>query len=469
MIAGVPFNKVHVLDMVPGELRLDVTPESIWKLYNERKDSEEYLNMVADGKEKLATLRQKQKDGTLQDYINLKDSKEEEGRQELDRQLKEKKLAEEALASEKRLLEEARSAEKRKQDEAKAQAAAEAKQKMEEDRKRVAEERKEKERQKQQELAAMARRQAAERKSSSSVSSSSSKSKKDGDDGTAGVGVLGLGALAAGFVSSAPEANMTATTATTTEKSQIPSVESNATSIMVNTTTSTSASTIMANTTSMLAATTMVNATRTISTNLKDLESEEVDESDDDIIASLAAPVDMNPNTIMEGADDANDVVSDALATLMDNDQDESATSPSKKDTTVPVNDGPLQNLVANVKTKEKDFDRKMETAEKRYKDALVEAAEVKAAKNKSETQDTISEEVKDPYMPDYEDDGANDWLRVLSEIRDADEVEDDDDGVMGEFSFSHDEEDELVLVNDNQREELDDAGPTKSTLSKDI
>ncbi|KAL3902256.1 MAG: hypothetical protein SGILL_010886, partial [Bacillariaceae sp.] len=103
--------------------------------------------------------------------------------------------------------------------------------------------------------------------------------------------------------------------------------------------------------------------------------------------------------------------------------------------------------------------------------DALVEAAEVKAAKKKSETQDNISEEVKDPYMPDYEDDGANDWLRVLTEIRDADEVDydHDDDDVMGDLSFSHNEEDELVLVNDDKSEERDDAGPPKSTLSKDI
>lgn len=39
MIAGIPYNKVHVLDFTPGELRINVTRENVLQLYEERKSS----------------------------------------------------------------------------------------------------------------------------------------------------------------------------------------------------------------------------------------------------------------------------------------------------------------------------------------------------------------------------------------------------------------------------------------------
>ena len=105
---------------------------------------------------------------------------------------------------------------------------------------------------------------------------------------------------------------------------------------------------------------------------------------------------------------------------------------------------------MADEESKVKAFEKKMDTAEQKLKDALVEAAEVQAEKRKAEDPTYV-----DPYIPNYDDDGANDWLRVLTEIRDEDEKD----------AFIEEEE-ELVLANVG---ETVDIGAANSTLSKDI
>jgi hypothetical protein len=368
MIAGIPFHKVHVLDMVPGELRLDVTPENIKALYDQRKDDPEYWAIIEDGKQKLNTLRQKQKDGTLQEWISLKDFKAEQEREELERQLQEKKLADEA-----------RAVERKKQEEARAKSVAEAKQKAEEERRRLAEEKKQKERQKQQELPA-----AAASRKDSDVSISQSGGDKTISfgalEGAAGLAALGFGALAIGFF------------ANDTSPSSV----------------------------NLPAAISTGNNT---TTSKMDLDAEEFADGDDGIIASLAAPVDLNPSASMD-----EDAPNDGLQTLMTDEKDET-----------------------------RDFVRKMEMAEQNLKNALTEAAEVKTQRRKS--QDSA---YADPYIPDYDDDGANDWLRVLTEIRD----EDEEDAIMMDFPFAQPEE--LVPVNGDKGRNGDALGPTNSTW-KDI
>jgi len=57
MIAGIPYSEAHALEFKPGELRLDITPESVKELYEARKDDPEYLAIIEEGKENLKELR----------------------------------------------------------------------------------------------------------------------------------------------------------------------------------------------------------------------------------------------------------------------------------------------------------------------------------------------------------------------------------------------------------------------------
>jgi hypothetical protein len=102
MIAGIPFSKCHVLEMSPGEVRLDITTQSIREMYEQRKDDPAYLETIEKGKQTLKELKEKQKDGTLQEWISLKDSKAQEEQLLIEKQYQEKKR----LDEEKRILKE---------------------------------------------------------------------------------------------------------------------------------------------------------------------------------------------------------------------------------------------------------------------------------------------------------------------------------------------------------------------------
>jgi hypothetical protein len=86
MIAGIPYKDVHALEFSPGEIRLDITPESTWALFEQKKDNPSYLAALEDGKEKLKALRE---DNT---FVNLKDLRAENQSVELDNAFNEKKL-----------------------------------------------------------------------------------------------------------------------------------------------------------------------------------------------------------------------------------------------------------------------------------------------------------------------------------------------------------------------------------------
>ena len=51
MIAGIPYRDVHALEFTPGEIRLDITPESVRALYETKKEDPNYLTALEDGPE----------------------------------------------------------------------------------------------------------------------------------------------------------------------------------------------------------------------------------------------------------------------------------------------------------------------------------------------------------------------------------------------------------------------------------
>ena len=57
MIAGIPFKDVHALEFRSGELRLDISPESVRALYQVKKNDPAYLATIEDGREKLRQLQ----------------------------------------------------------------------------------------------------------------------------------------------------------------------------------------------------------------------------------------------------------------------------------------------------------------------------------------------------------------------------------------------------------------------------
>ena len=104
MFAGIPFNEVHSLEFEPGEVRFDVTRESILALWKERREDPAYLKKIEDGREKLAALRQDggggevnrasyTNSGTNGNFISKKDEKIEKERLDIERKIQEKKEA----------------------------------------------------------------------------------------------------------------------------------------------------------------------------------------------------------------------------------------------------------------------------------------------------------------------------------------------------------------------------------------
>jgi len=75
MIAGIPYSEAHALEYKPGELRLDISPESVRALYKQRKDDPAYLRAIEEGKEKLEELRSMQ---TSEFSTSYKDSQSNE-------------------------------------------------------------------------------------------------------------------------------------------------------------------------------------------------------------------------------------------------------------------------------------------------------------------------------------------------------------------------------------------------------
>ena len=99
MIAGIPFNRVHELEFLPGELRMDVTKDSTLRLLKQREDnpatSSEYAQIIKLGRKELESMRSESSN-----VVNLKDQKMEAERIAIDKeynQQQEEKRQQEAL------------------------------------------------------------------------------------------------------------------------------------------------------------------------------------------------------------------------------------------------------------------------------------------------------------------------------------------------------------------------------------
>jgi hypothetical protein len=86
MMAGIPYNKAHELEFVPGEIRLDVTMQNTLDLYSTKKKAgstnrEEYTAMVQRGEKELQRLRSL----TAEEIVSKKDQMIEKERMEIDK------------------------------------------------------------------------------------------------------------------------------------------------------------------------------------------------------------------------------------------------------------------------------------------------------------------------------------------------------------------------------------------------
>ena len=105
MIAGIPLNRVHELEYHPGEVRLNVTKESVLDYLKNDDRKAEYNNVIATGRKELKRLKAMKAD----DVISVKDQILEKDRLEMEeysKKLQEKRLAEEEkdrLARERRV------------------------------------------------------------------------------------------------------------------------------------------------------------------------------------------------------------------------------------------------------------------------------------------------------------------------------------------------------------------------------
>lgn len=123
MIAGIPFSDVHALEYGPGEVRVDITPESVMALYRQRRDDPAYLAKIEEGKDKLAALRQQRT------IVGLKEQMAEQERLDIDAAYERRRTADaqrererqqqrEAQLQARRELGEAKERERREQQEA---------------------------------------------------------------------------------------------------------------------------------------------------------------------------------------------------------------------------------------------------------------------------------------------------------------------------------------------------------------
>lgn len=73
MMAGIPLDRVHELEFGPGEIRKNVTPESVRALYESVRDSPNYIATVEKGKGALGQLRSSEGD-----IVSLKDRRSDD-------------------------------------------------------------------------------------------------------------------------------------------------------------------------------------------------------------------------------------------------------------------------------------------------------------------------------------------------------------------------------------------------------
>lgn len=349
MIAGIPLNQCHCLDYQPGEIRLDITRESVLKMYQERQDDPGYWAMLEEGKVELADIREKSTSGQL--FVSLKDQLADEKDMEVEANfLKQKQKARE-LEEQKRVLVQQRQQElmRLKQHEQEA--------KIERDQLKQ-EQRREKELQRKQELA---------------EASNKEKSTGNGLDSFTTFAALGITAAGVGLAFIGESLN--ADSSTTSDDSMAPIAQA-----VVSETTDT-ASTLRAE--SAAITTEMVH-----SENMTEIVNGSSD-NDDSLDGEMTEPsvVDEELKTLETAQERFN-------ADLLDENKDR-------------VNGDSKESSI-------KDELKVLEAVQKRFHADLMNTERANGDSSKAETA-----KIRDPEL---EDDGSDDWLRLMAEIRDEDD-----------------------------------------------
>eukprot|EP00537_Pseudo-nitzschia_pungens_P007610 CAMPEP_0172360172 /NCGR_PEP_ID=MMETSP1060-20121228/4249_1 /TAXON_ID=37318 /ORGANISM="Pseudo-nitzschia pungens, Strain cf. cingulata" /LENGTH=793 /DNA_ID=CAMNT_0013082091 /DNA_START=186 /DNA_END=2567 /DNA_ORIENTATION=+ len=444
MIAGIPYREVHSLEYQPGELRMDITPESVRALYEERKNDPDYLAKIEEGKEKLKDLREmKAKDFS----VSFKDGMANE-KQELENQAFYEKQREEAAAKLK--AEEERKAAMEEQLRLSRERAA-AKEEQRRQEALAIQQKKEQKLRKQRELAdkRKAEQQAAydakkqalkEKADAAAAAKAGGSSSSDASSmpfglspvvlGAAGVGIVGAAALLGGSGEEAESDSSTVLSKKNGGNGDDDGDDDDEQSALANATTAEL---------SAIPAAEIETPTR----------------------ANAHAPPVPVPSSLLDVHETSSTISVGANATSTDPTNESDSAS---KTTDASSQMGNLKEQLEgipdsvdepNLKDAEEEFTNKLQAAEQEMKDALVEAASVKEKKQQQQPKKQSSLFDNDPPVTitstqritkttnfvydDDEDD--SDWLRVLGEIRE--EVEDEEEDEFGMVDYA-------ALVNNN-------------------
>jgi len=440
MIAGIPYQDVHTLEYKPGELRLDITRESILELYEKRKNDPVYLETIEDGAQKLKDLRSMK---AKEFSVSFKDSQADQKQEEENRVLYEQQKA---VAAEKLKAEEERravtqeqmrlskEAAKKKEEERLSKELAIKEQKAQKLReaKDLAEKKKA-----EQQAAYVAKKQRLAEKQAAVAAGAVSKAGEDSSS-SFGLSPTVLATTTLGAIGAA------VTAAVVLENDQEEGKNDNCAAVIAENDGSDDDSAIAE------------TATKSV---------EEKEETEASPVFSVATdknldpvPTDALPSEIKDESNETAVVVNTTQPIPMDDDE-------GKKDT---EDAGATDEVSAAATTPkidedpEEEFARKLEAAEQDMKDAFAEAAEIKE-KNQNEQKQSqppkkansslfdndppviVTKTVKKTsnFVYDDDEDDSN-WLRVLGEIRDEVEEEDDDFGMVDYAAMMKDSGTEL-------------------------
>jgi len=456
MIAGIPFNDVHALEFRSGELRLNISPESVRALYDVKKNDPAYLATIKDGREKLSQLRAT-KDNDF--YISFKDNQANE-QQEVDNQVYYQQQKEAAAAKlkaeeeqraamqEQLRLSKERAEQKEEQRRLDALATREQKQRAIRERKEQAEKRildRKRALEEKAEAVAAARNRGSSEVAGVAAATTSSPAVFGLSPmvlGAVGVGVLGATAALlggnndqeeekeeSGAILAKPINNGGDSDSDSDSNSGATSVADESAAKSTSTSTSASASTVV---------------------DLSAIPAAEIDQYDDDAPQEQHTVI---PASVQETNNNERTTTTTASTSISVEDDEQGKESDETdigKDNDIDVDiniDAAKEELEeTNLRDPEEEFDTKLRAAEQEMKEALVEAAGVKDKKQQQQQQQqkaTSSLFANDPpvtittskatkttnYVYD-DDEEDSDWLRVLSEIRD--EIEEDEEDVYG-------------------------------------
>lgn len=432
MIAGIPYSEAHALEYKPGELRLDITPESIRELYEQRKDDPAYLAAIEDGKEKLKELRS-MKSGDFS--VSFKDSQSNEAQE----------AANEALIERQKQA----ALERQKADQERSEAMQEQMRIANENKRLKAEKRQQEElakKQAQLDKLAAAKQKAEEAKMKRDEQFEASAAARAQGKGSDSASVFGMpvpvlataavGAVGAVFLAGGDDGDKTNEEIAVTTKKDDSGDGSNAlktaqVSTAVQEEAATSQTTMPVSIDKKFQNVPVANVT-SVSTSAQEKSSNITSISE----ATTAASAISTKTTETQTA-----------KPLTKNGKIEEASLPAAEWRKRPSGNKKEDKTSTNVtdqKDPEQEFASKLEAAEQELKNAFVEAADVKKKKQQQQPQqsppkksslyDNTPSVIVTKAAPTkttnyvYEDDEEDsDWLRVLSEIRD--ETEDDDDG----------------------------------------